>query len=310
MTPAGLLQMSGIAVDLIYAVEAVPAAGREAIVSDFAMSPGGGFNAMVAARRAGLAVTYGGILGAGPFADIVRKGLQAETIDWFDRPSPAIDQGCCSVLIDPQGERTFIASEGAEGSVSDEDLAIIPSQRFRWTLLSGYALHYRGSREALRRWLDHNDTINGLVFDPSPLVALLAPEMVKAASNRAAWISANREEAQWLSGVSDPKSAALRLASGRSDGGAIVRTGAGGCYVATGRSVHHVTGYPVDTIDTNGAGDAHIGNFIAAMADGAGPVDAARFANVAAALSTTRKGPATGPPRVEVDRVLKMQRAG
>ncbi|MEM6823567.1 MAG: ribokinase, partial [Pseudomonadota bacterium] len=70
----GLLQMSGVVVDLLYQVEAVPSAGEEAIVNGFDLAPGGGFNAMVAARRAGMIVAYGGSLGTGPFASMVIDG--------------------------------------------------------------------------------------------------------------------------------------------------------------------------------------------------------------------------------------------
>ena len=42
-------------------------------------------------------------------------------------------------------------------------------------------------------------------------------------------------------------------------------------------------------VDTNGAGDAHSGAFIAALAAGAADTAAARSANAAAALSVTRR---------------------
>jgi hypothetical protein len=43
------------------------------------------------------------------------------------------------------------------------------------------------------------------------------------------------------------------------------------------------------------------GVFLAALADGLTPEDAARRANAAAALSATRAGPATSPTRAELD---------
>jgi sugar/nucleoside kinase (ribokinase family) len=53
--------------------------------------------------------------------------------------------------------------------------------------------------------------------------------------------------------------------------------------------------FKVDVIDTNGAGDAHNGAFIAARLRGYTPLDAATLANAAAALSTLKLGPATAP---------------
>ena len=66
-----LVQLSGVILDLIYRVQAVPTPGQEAVVKGFSMAPGGGFNAMVAARRFGLDVAFAGTLGTGPFADRV-----------------------------------------------------------------------------------------------------------------------------------------------------------------------------------------------------------------------------------------------
>jgi sugar/nucleoside kinase (ribokinase family) len=60
-------------------------------------------------------------------------------------------------------------------------------------------------------------------------------------------------------------------------------------------------------LDSNGAGDTHTGAFIAALATGADDVAAARTANAAAALSVTRRGPATAPTAAELARFLSCQ---
>ena len=56
-----LMQLSGVIVDHVYRVEAVPRAGQEARVLSSYMAAGGGFNAMVAARRFGMEVIYAGL---------------------------------------------------------------------------------------------------------------------------------------------------------------------------------------------------------------------------------------------------------
>ncbi len=90
--------------------------------------------------------------------------------------------------------------------------------------------------------------------------------------------------------------------SGGRGRGVIVRMGADGCLLlapGAGQLVH-VPGFPVAAVDTNGAGDTHVGVFIAALACGADPTEAARQANAAAALSVTRTGPATAPSAAEL----------
>ena len=297
-----LLQLSGVIVDLIYWIKAMPKAGDEAIVDDFAIMPGGGFNAMFAAKRAGMQPVYGGGIGTGPFAEIVRQRLDDEGIAVLQPVRDEMDQGCSTVLVDPSGERTFIAREGADGRMAIETLASLPISSFTWTLLSGYALDYAGSRDAFRSLFADSAPPN-LVFDPSPAVAAIAPEILSAALSYAVWVSANQKEAEILTGERDPNRAAARLAEGRK-GGALVRLGADGCILASDRKVRPVTGHRVTPIDTNGAGDTHVGSFIAALADHADPLEAARYANVAAALSTTERGSATAPRRLRVERIL------
>ena len=299
-----LVQLSGVIVDHTYWVKEVPAPGAEAIVSRVALCAGGGFNAMVAARRAGLAVAYAGTLGTGPFAGIAAEALAAEGIEVLRPRLADKDQGCCTCLIDLAGERTFSASSGADGVVTDQELLSVKPREGDWFRLSGYALGYRQSRAALTRWLAAAPQGLRLVFDPSPLVAEIPEESRAAAQHAASWISANRAEAMILTDVADPAAAAEALAKGRT-GGAVVRDGANGCHVAAqdGHAVH-IPGLVVDVKDTNGAGDAHIGAFIAALVRGEPPLRAAHFANIAAALSTTREGPSTAPHLNEVLAIL------
>jgi sugar/nucleoside kinase (ribokinase family) len=81
----------------------------------------------------------------------------------------------------------------------------------------------------------------------------------------------------------------------------IVRTGSGGCLVSYGGGEPvAVPGFAVRVVDANGAGDAHAGVLIAALASGAAPPEAARRANAAAALAVTRAGPATAPAAAEL----------
>jgi sugar/nucleoside kinase (ribokinase family) len=51
----------------------------------------------------------------------------------------------------------------------------------------------------------------------------------------------------------------------------------------------------VTAVDSNGAGDAHTGAFLALLGHGLDLVAAAQGANAAAAFAVTRPGPATGP---------------
>lgn len=312
-----LLQLSGVIVDLVYRVDSVPPAGSEAIVHDLTLAAGGGFNAMQAARQAGMEVSYAGACGTGPLSDLVRQALAAEQIAITQPIAIAIDQGCCTTLVDNAGERTFIAKEGAEGQLSRQHLATVLAAPQDWVLVSGYAMGYPGSRDVIAEWLAELPAEIPLVFDPCPMVERIPEDILLLLLSKAWWVSANAAEAEFLTRIGDPAEAARCLLNmqqqnfpqreGRSrQGGVVIRLGAEGCLVATpDGAINHCAGFSVETVDSSGAGDTHVGTFISRLASGSSAVEAADFANAAAALATTRHGPATAVEIKEVQQFLR-----
>ena len=212
------------------------------------------------------------------------------------------DQGFCVVLVEPGGERAYVYNAGAERRAGAADLAALPAADFAWVLLGGYVSPDAGDDDVFGDWLDALPRGVRLMFDPTPLALSVGRERLERALTRADWVSANAREAEALTGKR-PEAAALDLSRGRE--GAIVRDGARGCWLASGGPAVHVEGFAVEAVDTTGAGDTHIGAFIAARLSGQGPAEAARFANAAAALSVTRLGAATAPTRAQVEALLK-----
>jgi sugar/nucleoside kinase (ribokinase family) len=109
-----------------------------------------------------------------------------------------------------------------------------------------------------------------------------------------------------MSGLPEPGAAADALRGRLSPGaGVLVRADKDGCWLAAsdGPPVH-VPGFPVDAVDSNGAGDAHVGAFLALLGQGHDPLTAARGANAVAAFAVTRRGPATAPNRAELSEFL------
>ena len=89
------------------------------------------------------------------------------------------------------------------------------------------------------------------------------------------------------------------------------KLGQDGCYVATPNQRRLVAPYPVTAIDATGAGDCFGGAFIARLVAGDDPFAAARYANVAAALSTPGYGAvAPIPSAAQVTALLGQKQAG
>jgi len=317
-----LLHLGNVVDDIVMDVPALPERGGDVLASRAEMTPGGGFNVMAAAARQGLRVAYAGSHGSGPFAALACAALDREHIEVLQPPKPGTDTGFVVSMVDAAGERTFVTAVGAEATMTVADLAAISPGPGDAVYLSGYGLAYPGNRAALLDWLGRLADDAMMFVDPGPLVHLIPADVVDQVLARADWWMCNAREAAALTGRRDPSAAARALTARAAravagPGGAgpaalragqpgiLVRTGADGCLLARPPAEPvHVPGFTVAVLDTNGAGDAHAGAFIAALAGGADEIDAARTANAAAALSVTRRGPATAPTAAELARFL------
>lgn len=296
-----LVSVGNVIVDLTIDIPVLPEKGGDVVGRATGTTPGGSLNTMVAAVRQGLPTAYAGAHGTGPFGDRVRAALAAEGVEVLQPPTLGVDTGYDIALTESDGERTFVTVFGAEASLTADALAGIRLGEGDLVHVSGYGLLASTNGEAIARWLESVPPGHVVLVDPGPLVSDIPPSVWAAAEARADWISCNLREARLMTGEPGPAVAAEALAR---RGNVVVRLGADGCLVGVGGQVSHVPGFAVTVVDTNGAGDAHAGAFLAALARGADPIAAARAANACAAIAITRPGPGTAPTLEEVLQLL------
>lgn len=296
-----LLHTGQVIVDLVMALDALPVSGGDVLARSASFEAGGGFNVMAAAKRNGMPVVYLGRHGSGRFGDLARAAMQAEGVEMALAASADKDTGLCVSLTEASTERTFISHLGAEGDLSAKDLAGVVPRADDYVYVSGYSLLLDGKAQALLDWLLALPREIRVVFDPGPLVrAADSPLMVALLPRIDIWTS-NGPEALAFTGATTLAQALGELQRRLPEGALrVVRDGPNGCWV----NAEHVPGFKVQAVDSNGAGDAHAGVFIAGLASGLTPAQAARRANAAAALAVTRWGPATSPGTAEVDALL------
>src|ERR1019366_3140091 len=263
-------------VDLLMWVPALPERGGDMLAESSAVQVGGGFNIMAAAVRQGLPVVYAGGHGTGPWGEKVGAALAAENIH---------------LLRGRRGDAVYV---------------------------SGYGLVPPGSGPILGAWAAALPPEVLLFVDPGPLAAEIPAPVLDPVLARCDWWSCNQREGALLTAPSARAEAARRLIGRTGHADVIVRAGQDGCVLAlrtTGPgidaalSLSHIPAPAVTAVDTTGAGDAHSGVFLAALAAGLTATDAARRANAAAALTVTRSGAAVSPTRAELDQFLARPQA-
>jgi sugar/nucleoside kinase (ribokinase family) len=300
-----LVSLGNVIIDIVAEVPALPERGGDVLASGVALEVGGGFNLMAAAARQGLDVAYAGALGNGLFGDLARWELRAEGIALLlpDAPGEQRDTGFDVVLVEPGGERTFVTAVGAEAGVTSQRLDHVEIRPTDALLISGYGLLHDANRPAILDRLTRLPPETTVCYDPGPLGHTVPDKVIDTVRRRVDWWSCNEREASLATGCVDPAAAATELLARLRRGNVVVRLGMSGCLVGQrGSAVAHVPGVPVTIVDTTGAGDAHLGAFIAGLAAGRDAEDAAQRANVVAALTVTRRGPATSPTAQETDR--------
>ena len=126
-------------------------------------------------------------------------------------------------------------------------------------------------------------------------------------------LTPNAGEAEMLTGitVNGPEAAteaAQRLLA-RGVRRAIVTLGAQGALFCDGTSALHFPAFPVQAVDTTGAGDAFNGGLAVGLAARGSWEEAIPLANAAAALACTKRGAQTSlPTRAEVEAFLRQRK--
>lgn len=294
-----VFSLGSILVDVTADVPALPERGGDVLATGTRTLPGGGFNLAVAVARQGVRCVYAAPHGTGPYGDLIRAALVAEGVEVPGGPRAGGDSGFCVALVEPDGERTFVTVPGVEAAITADDLARVRPRPGDIVSVSGYDLVYPGSGPVLAAWLPTLPDGVRVALDPGPLINQI-PAMPRTSIR-----TLNQREARLLAGLPHASGVAL-LAAVKADGAlTVVREGAHGCVATGGPLSDRVVSVPapaVRAVDTTGAGDAHTGVLLASLAAGRDPVEALELATRAAAVTVTRRGPATAPTAADLRR--------
>ncbi|MFJ5088033.1 PfkB family carbohydrate kinase [Streptomyces sp. NPDC088674] len=297
-----LVLLGNVIADLVLDVPALPERGGDVVATGGGLTAGGGFNTLVAARRLGTPALYAGPHGTGPYGDLVRAALDREDVTTVLPAHPGTDTGFTVALVEP-GERSFVTRFGVEDLLDAGDTARIAAalRPDDLVILSGYALALPTAGPLLAALAAGLPAGTLLALDPGPLVDTIPDAVLAPVLARTDWLSCNAREAALLTGAHGEAALPALRARLRPEAGVLVRADKDGCFLAApGEEPRHLPGFRVDAVDSNGAGDAHVGAFLALLGRGLPAPEAARAANAAAAYAVARRGPATAPTTAEL----------
>ena len=295
--------------DMVVHVPRIPNPGETVLGGEFATAAGGkGANQAVAAARAGGAVTLIACLGGDIFGQRALKGFVKEGIDaHYVVRSGQSPSGVALIFVSAEGQNSIAVAPGANALLSPAHVRRAAGAfRGASALLMPLETPLRTVADAAR--LARRQGVP-VILNPAP-----AQDLPDALLRRVWILTPNESEASTLSGltVRDEATAGKAAAKLRQRGASavIVTLGARGAFVADAQTHQLVGGFRVKAVDTTAAGDVFNGALAVALGEGQSLLDAARFANAAAAISVTRRGAQpSAPSRREIERLLKLAAA-
>lgn len=292
--------------DLAFRAGRLPGIGETIAGSGFKMGPGGkGSNQAVAAARVGAKVTFISKIGRDEFgsnalATWKKEGITPRVVEMDDQPT-----GAAFIYVnDTNGDNAIIVVPGAAATITAADVdaaadAIRSAAVFITQLEQPVAAAKRGLAIA-------REAGAVTIFNPAP-----AERFDDALYGLCDYVTPNESEATLLTGIE-----VKTVDDARKAGDVLLKKGAGIALITLGEAgalLHSKTQSTLvpafkagPVVETTGAGDAFNGGFAAALAEGASPLEAARFGAAVAGISVTRAGTAPSMPiRSEVDALLK-----
>jgi len=272
-------------------------------------------NAAIAAARQGARAAYVTRLGDDSFA---RLFLDLWRNEGVDASGVALDAEAFTAIYfvqhGPQGHVFHYLRRGSAASrMRPEDLPMALLRGAKVVHASGISMAISASacRSVLHAFEEARKAGAKVSFDSNlrlklwPL-AQARGEMAKAIA-LADYFFPSLEDAEALSGTKDPD-AILAWAHGLGAANVFLKLGSLGVVVSDGKTKTRIEGLKLESVDATGAGDCFCGAALARLCAGDSIVEAARYANAAAALKTTGFGAVAPLPVPEAGREL-LQRA-
>ena len=297
-----VIVVSSVNVDLVVAVERLPAPGETVVGGRFERHHGGkGGNQAVAAARLGASTAFVGAIGNDAFGRDARDALAADGIDL--RGLVCLDgeaTGVALILVDAHGENSIAVAGGSNVALEPEHVreALATLQpRAGDIVLVGHEIPTAVAHEALRIGRESGATT---ILNPAPAGGLEASTLALADI-----VTPNRGELAILAGVvglpadATPADAARALLDELGLRAVLVSLGADGALLVEAGGASTIPAPQVAVVDSTGAGDALNGALAAGLADGLALGDAAARAVRAASLATTLAGAREGMPTID-----------
>lgn len=291
--PVRILVVGEINVDFVFkGCHALPTPGKEVLADDFVMTPGS--SSMICAMglaRLGNQVAFHGKLGTDASGTFCLQALQDAGIDVHSlHPDGSLRTGVTASLSTPQ-DRALVTFAGAIAELRAEDIEDEWLESADHLHVSSYYLQKAlrpGCRELFARAASAGlSTSLDPGFDPEQQ---WEDDLLDTLRDVDIFLP-NEQELQAITGLNDVREALMAVQNGRTR--TIVKRGRQGCSSLHEGQWLDVPAYPIDAIDSTGAGDSFDAGFLHAWLREIPWHECMRWGSACGSLSTRGVGGTT-----------------
>lgn len=282
MTQPKVTIVGSINMDLVTSTERMPEQGETVLGYDFSTYPGGkGANQAVACGRLGAEVNLIGAVGTDGFGEDLKLHLHENDINVSNvEPVTETPTGTAHIILSA-GDNRIIVNPGANHAVTP---ALVEKHADVLKESDVVLLQLEIPLNAVEKAAQIAREAGAIVvLNPAPI-----QELPNSLLDIVDYITPNETEAKVL--------LEQMLPGGVNREKLVITQGENGVLAYENGQELKVPAYPVDPVDTTGAGDAFNGAFAYKIGAGSTLKDSIRYANSVAALSVLKAGAQSGLP--------------
>ncbi|MCZ6728462.1 MAG: adenosine kinase [SAR324 cluster bacterium] len=249
-------------------------------------------NTMIGIAQLGGKAAYCGKVGADQYGQVYIEKLEAAGVSSFIQAGQEQLTGSTVILVTPDAARTMNTFLGACQHLTAADVPLDALKSSRMLYLTGYVWDTPDQQEAARLALETVQAggveVAMSLADPF-CVQRHAEDFVSILKSHVDLVFANREEALAITGT-DNAQQALRVLGEWCQTAVITMGGNGALIGANGETVY-VDPFPVQALDSTGAGDGFAAGYLYGRISGASLLQCGRLGSYFASKVIERMGP-------------------
>jgi ribokinase len=281
-----------INVDVLMPVACYPESGEDAMASSLTIRQGGsGANTAIVLSKLGLPVQMVGRTGDDQWGEIARQSLLEFGVDARAvSRDPLISTGLIFIPVAESGERTLFSYRGANASIAVDHIQSALIEPVRFLHLSGYIFLRSPQREAAWRLVELARQAEARISLDSGIApaAQAQSELVKLLPQLSLLVLGVPEAKSLTGAITQDEAVQALLELGVDLVG--LKLGSHGCLIADSDRSIILPPFPVQAVDTTGAGDAFSAGLIYSQLKSFNLACAGIFANALGGLATTVLG--------------------